>query len=240
MATKRRKPGARALANRKRKLAEIRKMSATEKRKLYPLRKLTRKELEELEGAPTKYARREATISPAAYERAVRWLGHRPTKDDRKWRKGQRSGYGSRTVPRGAKDVKMVKKGHKTQGRYSPSVVSWREPERLKDLRHRMDVINVEGGYSRGEAYKIPIFASHDFWYSAMEYHQGQSDPLYAVASRYFAKAQSGFKRAGPVIIEVSYSEFLAVCEYAREIRRSRAQKGASARAFLKRYKKYC
>jgi len=172
MAARKRKPGKRALANRKRRLAEIRKMSATEKRKLYPMRKLTRKELEELGDSPG-------------------------------------------APPR-------------------------RGPERFKDLRQRMDVIEVEGGYSRGEAYKIPIFASHDFWYSAMQYHEGQWDPLYAVASRYFAKARRGFKRAGPVIIEVSHSEFHAVCDYARQIRRSRAPKGASARAFLKRYKKFC
>ena len=46
MGTKKRKPGARALANRKRKLAAIKRMSATEKRKHYPMRKLTRKELD--------------------------------------------------------------------------------------------------------------------------------------------------------------------------------------------------
>ena len=108
-----------------------------------------------------------------------------------------------------------------------------------------MDVIDVDrswewDGGAKGETYKIPIFASHDFWYSAMQYHQGQGDPLYAVASRYIAKGQRGFKRAGPVIINVSRTEFNTVCEYAREIRRSRAQKGASARAFLKRYKKFC
>ena len=170
---------------------------------------------------------------------------------------------GPRIVPRGAKNVTRSGlslpskigenwKSHSRKYGYA-SQLSWEAPEEVSALKLRAGIgtsgqkyKSLRGrqkyysGWEPGE--RIPVFASAAFLNAMQYYWHGQGDPLYKLHGR-FMKARPRNK-SGRNIIEVSHSDFHALCDYAREARRSRAQgmKGAAegARAFLKRYKKYC